>query len=165
MLAKPESVAPSVVVSVVSHSCAWLSRTWRKFAAWNPSMSLDPRYVPGTVVAPGPPLPQIVFPGVPLDPPATAWTRTIRITNIRVNATAFAPANLLSQVVAIVQFQGPAAISVNQIQATIGFVAQGMGATKVTTDNAVVSTVTPAACGNWPVKKDCRDGVQTGELQ
>jgi hypothetical protein len=86
---------------------------------------------------------QIVFPGVPLDPPATSWTRTIRITNIRVNATAFAPANLLSQVVAIIQFQGPAAISLNQIQTTIGFVAQGMGATKVTADNSFLQCEYP----------------------
>ncbi len=88
---------------------------------------------------------QIVFPGVPLDPPATSWTRTIRITNIRVNATAFAPANLLSQVVAIIQFQGPAAISLNQIQTTIGYVAQGMGATKVTADNSFLQCEYPTA--------------------
>jgi hypothetical protein len=86
---------------------------------------------------------QIIFPGVPLDPPATSWTRTIRITNIRVNATAFAPANLLSQVVAIIQFQGPASVSLNQIQTTIGYVAQGMGATKVTADNSYLQCEYP----------------------
>ena len=29
----------------------------------------------------------------------------------------------------------------------------------------VLSVVTPAAWGIWPVKNDCREGVQTGELQ
>jgi len=86
---------------------------------------------------------QLYFPGVPLDPPGTNYTRTIRITNIRVNATAFAPANLLSTVTAIVQFQGPAAVSVNQISATIGYVAQGMGATKVTADNSFLQCEYP----------------------
>jgi len=86
---------------------------------------------------------QLYFPGVPLDPPSTGFTRTIRITNIRVNATAFAPANLLSTVTAIVQFQGPASVSVNQISATIGYVAQGMGATKVTSDSAFLQCEYP----------------------
>jgi len=31
--------------------------------------------------------------------------------------------------------------------------------------SGVLSTVTPAECGSWPVRNDCREGVQTGELQ
>ena len=31
--------------------------------------------------------------------------------------------------------------------------------------SGVERTVTPAAWGIWPVRNDCRDGVQTGELQ
>jgi hypothetical protein len=31
--------------------------------------------------------------------------------------------------------------------------------------SGVGSRVTPVVCGNCPVKNDCRDGVQTGELQ
>ena len=99
---------------------------------------------------------QVIFPGVPLDPPATSWTRTIRITNLRVNATAFAPANLLSQVVAIIQFQGPAAVSVNSIQTTIGYVAQGMGATKVTADNSFLQCDYPT---NTLAKADSTVGL------
>ena len=86
---------------------------------------------------------QIVFPGVPLDPPSTSWSRTIRITNIRVNAQAFAPATLLSTISAIIQFQGPASVSVNQISATIAYVQPGMGATKTTVDNSFLQCEYP----------------------
>ncbi len=84
-----------------------------------------------------------MFPGVPLDPPSTSWTRTIRITNIRVNAQAFAPATLLSTISAVIQFQGPASVSVNQISATIAYVQPGMGATKTTVDNSFLQCEYP----------------------
>ena len=62
---KPPSVAPSVVVSCVSHCALWLSRIWRKLPAWNPSMSLDPRNVPVAVGAPVSSAPMIELPAVP----------------------------------------------------------------------------------------------------
>lgn len=74
----------------------------------------------------------VTFVGVPIDPPGTNITRTFRITNVRVNATAVAPggSGTPGQVVALISAT-PATIgttgqtgtlSINNSQVTVGFV-------------------------------------------
>jgi hypothetical protein len=79
----------------------------------------------------------VIFRGIPMDPPATGFTRYIRITNIRVNAaqTGLSAGNPLSQLTAIVSFQGPAAVGLNSIQTTVASILTGNGGTSVTGDN------------------------------
>jgi hypothetical protein len=89
----------------------------------------------------------IIFRGVPLDPPSLGFTRYIRITNIRVNAawTGLTAGNPLSQLTAIISFQGPAAVGLTTIQTTVASVLQGMGSTTVTADGSFLQCTYPTA--------------------
>ncbi|HEV2202442.1 MAG TPA: hypothetical protein VGR73_21705 [Bryobacteraceae bacterium] len=87
----------------------------------------------------------VIFNGVPLDPPGTGFTRTIRITNIRINATVFDPSNPFAQVIAIIGFQGPAAVGLNSVQTQVAFVQKGMGKTTVTSDNTFLQCEYPTS--------------------
>ena len=75
----------------------------------------------------------LIFRGVPLDPPASNFTRYLRFTNIRVNAaaTGLTPGNPLSQITAIVSFQGPASVQQTLIQTTVATIQTGNGGTTV----------------------------------
>jgi len=87
----------------------------------------------------------VIFRGVPLDPPATNYTRYIRITNIRVNAaaTGLTSGNPLSQITAIIQFQGPASVQNTLIQTTVASIQTGNGGTSTTTDSAYLQCEYP----------------------
>lgn len=94
----------------------------------------------------------VIFRGVPLDPPATGFTRYIRITNIRVNAaqTGLSAGNPLSQITAIISFQGPAAVGLATIQTTVASILTGNGGTKVTADNTFLQCEYPTNDLNNP---------------
>jgi len=85
----------------------------------------------------------VIFAGVPLDPPGTGFTRSLRITNIRVNATTFDPTNPFQQVIAVISIEGQAAVVLNSTQTTVATVAQGMGKTTVTADNTFLQCEYP----------------------
>jgi hypothetical protein len=94
----------------------------------------------------------VIFRGIPMDPPATGFTRYIRITNIRVNAaqTGLSAGNPLSQLTAIVSFQGPAAVGLTTIQTTVASILTGNGGTKVTADNTFLQCEYPTNDLNSP---------------
>ena len=72
MLVNPDSVTPSTVDSRLIQSAARLSIIAMNSWAWKPSMSLEPRYVPGAVALPLPSLPVMAFPGEPTAPRSTS---------------------------------------------------------------------------------------------
>jgi hypothetical protein len=94
----------------------------------------------------------VIFRGIPMDPPATGFTRYIRITNIRVNAaqTGLSAGNPLSQLTAIISFQGPAAVGLTTIQTTVASILTGNGGTKVTADNTFLQCEYPTNDLNNP---------------
>ena len=76
---------------------------------------------------------EIYFPNIPLDPPVSGSTRTIRITNLRANATVFpADSGAASNVNVTVLFEGAAAVSLASNVITIGYVKNATGTTAVT---------------------------------
>lgn len=72
----------------------------------------------------------IVFPGVPLDPPASNLNRVIRITNIRVDATVYTPDAGVGPV-GFLTFENSGSVSLQNPQILMGVVRTGMGATTV----------------------------------
>ncbi|MBI3278271.1 MAG: hypothetical protein HYZ57_00345, partial [Acidobacteria bacterium] len=70
----------------------------------------------------------VVFLGVPIDPPGTAGTRQVRITNLRSNANQLGVSSTLvpTQVVAFISASPPQLMGINNPQQTVGFVAPGM---------------------------------------
>ncbi len=107
----------------------------------------------------------LIFRGVPLDPPASNFTRYLRFTNIRVNAaaTGLTPGNPLSQITAIVSFQGPASIQQTLIQTTVATIQTGNGGTTVpSADSAFLQCEYPLYTFNGAadaaVTQDC-DGL------
>ena len=95
----------------------------------------------------------VIFRGVPLDPPATGFTRYLRITNLRVNAaqSGLSAGNPLSQLTAIISFQGPAAVGLATIQTTVASILTGNGGTTVTADNTFLQCEYPTNTLNAPV--------------
>ena len=70
----------------------------------------------------------IVWLGVPLDPPGTAFTRVFRITNIRANANQLGTSSTLvpTQIVEYISVTGSTSLSINNPQQTVAFIQQGL---------------------------------------
>lgn len=71
---------------------------------------------------------QIVWQGVPIDPPGTTSTRIIRITNVRANANQLGVSSTLipTQIVMFVSATSTTSIPINQPQQTVAFIQPGM---------------------------------------
>jgi len=71
---------------------------------------------------------QIVWLGVPIDPPGTTSTRIIRITNIRANANQLGVSSTLipTQIVMFVSATSTTSIPINNPQQTVAFIQPGM---------------------------------------
>ncbi|MEQ1885708.1 MAG: hypothetical protein ABL967_11655 [Bryobacteraceae bacterium] len=82
----------------------------------------------------------VVFPFVPFDPPAAGQVRTIRITNIRIDATKFNPSTF-PQIQAVVLVDGPASVTLALDTTVVATVLKGMGATSITPDNGFLACV------------------------
>jgi len=89
----------------------------------------------------------VTFPGVPFDPPGTNGVRTIRITNIRIDATRFDPVNF-TQITAIVTIEGTAAVSLQKNDTIVATVAVGMGATTVKADKGFLQCIAETSPGH-----------------
>ncbi len=107
----------------------------------------------------------LIFRGVPLDPPGTGFTRYLRFTNIRVNAaaTGLTPGNPLSQITAIISFQGPASVQNATIQTTVATIQTGNGGTTVpSADSAFLQCEYPlytfGGTADAAVTQDCGIG-------
>jgi len=76
--------------------------------------------------------------GVPIDPPGTTTTRTIRITNVRANANGVgisAPGNFfLTAINAQIAVNGSTSIAINNGQQVVAYVADGLGTPSVKTN-------------------------------
>jgi len=74
---------------------------------------------------------QVVWLGVPIDAPATAGTRVIRITNIRANACQLGVSSTLipTQIVMFIAVNGSQQVTINQPQQTVAFIQPGLVAT------------------------------------
>ncbi|MEQ1883665.1 MAG: hypothetical protein ABL967_01285 [Bryobacteraceae bacterium] len=82
----------------------------------------------------------VVFPFVPFDPPGSNTVRTIRITNIRIDATRFDPASF-PQITAVVTVEGPASVTLQFNNTVVATVLKGMGATSVTADKGFLQCI------------------------
>lgn len=82
----------------------------------------------------------VVFPFVPFDPPGTNGVRTIRITNIRIDATRFDPA-AFPQITAVVTVEGQASVALQFNSTIVATVLNGMGATTVTADKGFLQCI------------------------
>lgn len=71
---------------------------------------------------------QIVWQGVPVDPPGTNATRIIRITNVRANANQLGVSSTLipTQIVMFIAVNGTTAIPINNPQQTVAFIQPGL---------------------------------------
>lgn len=71
---------------------------------------------------------QIVWLGVPIDPPGTTSTRIVRITNIRANANQLGVSSTLipTQIVMFVSATSTTSIPINNPQQTVAFIQPGM---------------------------------------
>jgi len=71
---------------------------------------------------------QIVWLGVPIDPPGTTATRIIRITNVRANANQLGVSSTLipTQIVMFVSATSTTSIPINNPQQTVAFIQPGM---------------------------------------
>jgi len=69
----------------------------------------------------------IVWLGVPFDPPGTAFTRILRITNIRARAAELGAGSLIpNQIIMWVSISGATSVPVNNPQQVVAFVRDGM---------------------------------------
>ncbi len=70
----------------------------------------------------------IVWLGVPIDPPGTATSRIIRITNVRANANNLGVSSTLvpSQIVANISVNGSTALPINNPQQTLAYIQPGL---------------------------------------
>ncbi|MEQ1947361.1 MAG: hypothetical protein ABL995_09235 [Bryobacteraceae bacterium] len=82
----------------------------------------------------------VVFPFVPFDPPGSNSVRTIRITNIRIDATKFDPA-AFPQISAVVTVEGQASVALQFNNTVVATVLKGMGATTVTADKGFLQCI------------------------
>lgn len=71
---------------------------------------------------------QVTFFGVPIDPPGSSGTRTIRITNLRGNANQLGVSSTLvpTQIVANLSINPPNLLPLNNPQQTVAFVSRGL---------------------------------------
>jgi len=90
----------------------------------------------------------VVFPGVPFDPPGTTSSiRTIRITNIRIDATRFDPA-AFSQITAVVTIEGVASVALQFNSTVVATVISGMGSTVVKADKGFLQCIGETSPGH-----------------
>jgi hypothetical protein len=77
---------------------------------------------------------QVVWLGVPIDAPATAGTRVIRITNVRANACQLGVSSTLipTQIVMFIAVNGSQQVTINMPQQTVAFIQPGLIATNKT---------------------------------
>ena len=77
---------------------------------------------------------QVVWLGVPIDAPATAGTRVIRITNVRANACQLGVSSTLipTQIVMFIAVNGSQQVTINQPQQVVAFIQPGLIATNGT---------------------------------
>jgi hypothetical protein len=70
----------------------------------------------------------IVWLGIPLDPPGTAFTRVFRITNIRANANQLGTSSTLvpTQLTEYISVTGSTSLSINNPQQTVAFIQPGL---------------------------------------
>ncbi len=85
----------------------------------------------------------VTFPGVPMDPPGTNGIRTFRITNIRINATAFDPSALPS-IIAQVTLEGTASVALQNTTVQVATVLKGLNGTVITPDTAFLQCTFPS---------------------
>jgi hypothetical protein len=76
--------------------------------------------------------------GVPIDPPGTTGTRTIRITNVRANASQLGTSSTLipTQITMFISVTPPQSLPINNPQQTVAFVSPGLTFSLRTADNA-----------------------------
>ena len=76
--------------------------------------------------------------GVPIDPPGTNGTRTIRITNVRANANALGTSSTLipTQIQMFISITPPQSLPLNNPQQTVAFVANGLSFSLRKPDNS-----------------------------
>ena len=100
----------------------------------------------------------VIFRGVPLDPPASNFTRYLRITNLRINAANYS-GGVGSNVTATVTFQGPASIYQTVISTIIASIQTGNGGTKTTADSSYLQCEYPlytfSGSADAAVTQDC----------
>ena len=100
----------------------------------------------------------IIFRGVPLDPPASNFTRYLRITNVRINAANYS-GGVGSNVTATVTFQGPASIYQTVISTIVATIQTGNGGTKTTADSSYLQCEYPlytfSGSADAAVTQDC----------
>lgn len=81
----------------------------------------------------------VTFIGIPIDPPGTGRTRTLRIKNVRIAATALPGGLAPAQALAMITLQNPPPETVlTNPQVTVGFVAAGQSAQVRRTDGAAL---------------------------
>jgi len=76
--------------------------------------------------------------GVPIDPPGTTGTRTIRITNVRANASQLGTSSTLipTQIQMFISVTPPQSLPINNPQQTVAFVSPGLTFSLRTADNS-----------------------------
>jgi hypothetical protein len=76
--------------------------------------------------------------GIPIDPPGTNGTRTIRITNVRANANQLGTSSTLipTQITMFISVTPPQSLPLNNPQQTVAFVASGFGFSIRKADNS-----------------------------
>jgi hypothetical protein len=94
----------------------------------------------------------IVWGGIPVDPPGPNATRTIRITNIRANASQLGVSTSLAptQVLMYVSVSGNSVLPIGNPQQTVGFIRPGLSFNLLSTDQNG-NVVTPPAVSAIPL--------------
>jgi hypothetical protein len=80
----------------------------------------------------------LIWLGVPIDPPGSNGTRTIRITNVRANANALGTSSTLipTQIQMFISITPPQSLPLNNPQQTVAFVANGLSFALRKADNS-----------------------------
>jgi hypothetical protein len=109
----------------------------------------------------------VTWSGVPIDPPGTTTTRTLRFTNIRANATSLIGSILPSStftttyVQAQISVSGNTTMTISNPQQIVAYVLRGLSATGPTTTAAFLQcNVTTASTSPNPVNVTLTEGFQ-----
>jgi hypothetical protein len=102
----------------------------------------------------------IVWLGIPLDPPGTAFTRVFRITNVRGNANQLGTSSTLvpTQIVEYISVTGSTALSINNPTQTVGFIQQGL----TTSISGAVFNFLQCNSANGDIAKDNTKALGSG---
>lgn len=120
----------------------------------------------------------VVWAGIPIIPPGTTGTRTIRITNVRANAAGLGTSNTLipTQIVAFISVSGSQSVAINNPQQTVAYIQQGLQFTVTNCSGGSVSgansfaqctgfggtlATDPTSSGSAPIGLRFREGFQT----